>query len=282
MSEKICVNGRMVDADKAKLSVLDYGLLYGYGLFETMRAYSGRVFMLEEHMKRLCGSANEIGIRVNAREMKRAIRKTLNANKRKDAYVRLTVTYGIGRPRINLAGGNKPNYFVITDDVPDYAKQYRNGVKLSVSKRIKQSRHSHTPRLKTLNYLDRVMAKKEAMEKGFSDAIIMDDGDYVAEATTANIFAVKGDTLTTPGLNQGILPGITRRIIIDIAKKEGLKVEEGKIKLKELLESNEIFTTNSMAEVMPVVEIDGRRIGKGTPGKTTRRMHERYKKLTTL
>ena len=279
MSEKVCVNGRIVDKDDAKLSVLDYGLLYGYGLFETMKAYSGVVFRMEEHIGRLATSAQEIGIELGEIQptFKESVYKTLKANKRGNAYVRLTVTYGTGKPRINLKEKPKPNYFIITDNLPDCAEYYRKGVKLTVSETFRQSSRSHTPRLKTLNFLDRIIARKEAAEKGFFDALILDEEGFIAEATTSNIFIVEGGRLATPSVDSGILRGITRELIMGLASEEGLEVVEGRVSLNELLESGECFMTNTIAEVMPVVRVGDNVVGDGKPGKTTKRLHEKYK-----
>jgi len=277
--DKICLNGRIMEAGEARISVLDYGMLYGYGLFETMRAYSGVVFRLEDHLERMAGSAEEMGIILNdiLPEMEDSIYRTLEANKRRDAYVRLTVTYGVGKPRMNLTGKTKPNYFVITDELPDFSEQYEKGVRLMVSETLRQSSRSLTPRMKTLNYLDRIMAKKQAAEKGFYDALFLDEEGFVAEAATSTILKIKGDVLTTPS-KDSILPGITRKLVMEIARQEGLKTTEEKIDLEKLLETDEIMLTNTIAEIIPVTKIDYMTIGNGRPGETTKKIHEKYKK----
>ena len=279
MSDKVCLNGRIVERGKARISVMDYGLLYGYGLFETMRSYSGVVFKLEDHFERLEESARDIGIGLSKMlpTLEDSIYDTLKANGRADAYVRLTVTCGEGRPRINFSEKAKPNFFIITDELPDYRKQYRIGVELSLSKTVSQTRLSHTPRLKTLNYLDRIMARMEASEKGFFDALIRDEDGLVAEAATSNIFSVKDGVVTTPP-EGSILPGITRKTVIEIAVEEGLEVKAEGILLKKILGADEVFMTNSIAQILPVTRIDHATIGNGKPGETTKKISRGYQK----
>ena len=280
MSEKVCLNGRMVGEDTAVVGVLDYGLLYGYGLFETMRAYSGVVFKLDEHLRRLVASAEILGMNLGGRkpELEESIYMTLKANERSDAYVRLTVTYGTGKPRIDLSGGSRPNYFTFTADIPDYREYYERGVRVIVSERVRQSGHSYTPRIKTLCYLDRVMAKKEAIGKGFFDALLLDEEGFVAEASTSNVFIVQGRGISTPRADSGILNGITRKTIMNLAVKGGFDVKEDNLSLNALVAADEAFMTNTIGEVIPVVQVGGSTVGNGVPGDTTRKLHELYKR----
>ncbi|MCX6695340.1 MAG: aminotransferase class IV, partial [Candidatus Altiarchaeota archaeon] len=210
-------------------------------------------------------------------EMEESIQKTLKANDRSDAYVRLTVTYGIGKPRLNLGGKSRPNYFIITDDVPDFTSQYEKGVRICVAECVKQSGRSFTPRMKTLNYVDRALAKKEALERGFYDALILDETGFVAEATTSNVFMVEGGKLVTSS-SESVLRGITRKTVLELAGDAGLEVEEEDLSLERLMESSEVFMTNSISEIMPVIQVNDSTIGGGRPGKATRIIHEKYEK----
>lgn len=278
MKELVYVNGRLVLKNRAMVSVLDYGLLYGFGVFETMRAYSGRVFKLEEHLDRLEGSARLVGIEYDVNRVEHAVRKLIAANGLDDAYVRATLTYGAGKMRLALGGRKKPSLIVFATRLPDDLEaKGRAGVRTGFSV-IRHYSKNPLNRIKTTNYLPAALRKKEAQTRRLDDVIVLNEKNRVVEASTSNIFMVdKNNTLITPRIRDGCLPGITRATILEMAKKMGLKTVEKTIKPGELLEAKEVFITNSITELVPVVRIEGRKIKKGA---LTRRLQEAYGRLT--
>jgi branched-chain amino acid aminotransferase len=274
----VYMDGRMVPWKKARVSVLDYGLLYGYGVFETMRAYGGGVFRMEEHLKRLAGSCRELDLDCNALKPEHAVKKVLKANGLEDAYVRVTVTYGAGKMRLALCERKKPSLFAFAMRLPEGLEaKCRAGVRAGFSE-IKHYSKNPLNRIKTTNYLLSALRKKEAQKKGLDDVIVLNEKNRVVEASTSNIFMVdENNTLTTPRIEDGCLPGITREVILDTAKKLGVKTAERTIKPGELLKARGVFITNSVMEIIPVVRIEGRKIKKG---KLTGRLQREYRKLT--
>lgn len=279
---KACVNGRLVDEGRATVSVLDYGLLYGYGLYETMRAENGVVFRLGRHLARLRGSAAEIDLPVTWKdsEIREAIRKTLNANKLRDAYVRLTVTRGASEPRLDLRKNVEPTIIVLCRPLPaGIGEKQRRGVKLQLSERYTRYSADVRSRVKSTNYLINALAKMEAGELGVDDVILLNEKGFVAECSTANIFLAKGGKLITPPVDSGVLPGITRGTVIEIAEEIGLKNEERKIKIEEIKTADEVFKTSAVMGVVPVVEVLGIGIAYEKPGMITKRIQAEYRKL---
>lgn len=272
------VNSELVPEGKACILVQDYGLLYGYGLFETMRVYNGIVFQLEEHLRRLTESAAKLGITAAEIELRNAVELVVGTNNLEDAVVRLTLTYGVGSPRLEFRE-TEPSIIAVSSDVPDFRERYDGGIHVGFSEhRINQN--SLLASMKTLNFMTHALAKLEAIEKRLDDVLLLNLDGCVCEATTSNLFLVTGgDELVTPSLESGALPGITRKIILELAKKQGLKTIEKKIKPDEVLATSEVFLTNSVSELTPVVEVDGGEIGNGKPGETTKRLHDAYKKL---
>lgn len=268
---KVLLNGEIMDEKDAVVPVLDWGVLYGFGLFETMRAYGGMVFRLDAHLNRLYSSAEKISFKIrNSREgISAHIRETLSANNLSDAYVRLTVTYGIGGPRFEFRE-SEPNVFVIARPPPqDTQRLQKEGVSLGISERYKRDPENPLTYVKSTNYLVNALAKKEALDRGLYDVALINKAGFVAETSTANIFLVKDGVLKTPPLSAGIIPGITRETVLRIAKKGGLTAVESDVKPDELFEADEVFITNATREIAPVVEFDGADVGSGRPGDVT-------------
>ncbi len=248
--------------------MIDRGLLYGDGIFETMRAYNGKVFKLNEHLSRLAAAARVMKIKLpySRTEFEKRVYKILKTRRLKDAYIRITVT-------------REGAVFFIVRKFNGYPpRMYVYGIKVKISG-IRQNEYSPLSRIKSLNFLDHILAKERAREEGFDDAILMNTKGYIAEGATANIFLVRRGGLVTPSLDSGILPGITRRAVIRLAVKLGIKVTEKKVLPGELESADEVFLTNSLAEVLPVVKIDRSGIGDGVPGKITKLLHSEYRKM---
>lgn len=278
----LVLNGRIVEESEAMLPVLDWGLLYGFGLFETMRAYGGRVFRLEDHLRRLSDSAKEIGLplKEGGDALARHIRLALSVNSLSDAYVRLTVTYGVGGPRLEFREDAKPNVFAVARPLPENIVELQEkGVKLSVSGKYVRDPESPLTYVKSTNYLLNALAKREAQEAGVYDALLLNTQGFVAETSTANIFTVADGVVKTPPAAAGLLAGITRKTVLELAKKEGIKAGEANITLEDVSSADEAFITNSTLELAPVVAVDEKNIGSGKPGKTTGKLSGAYRKL---
>ncbi|RLD15589.1 MAG: branched-chain amino acid aminotransferase [Caldiserica bacterium] len=281
---KIWLNGKLVKKDEAKISVLDHGLLYGDGVFEGIRAYNGRVFRLNKHIERLYNSAKAIMLEVplSKDEMRKAIILTLRANNLKDAYIRVVVTRGEGDLGLDPRKCPEPNVFIITDKITLYPKEfYENGLKIVTASTRRNIPEAIDPRIKSLNYLNNILAKIEANLKGVPEALMLNKDGYVAECTGDNIFIVRDGKILTPPFYVGVLRGITRETVIEIAVKI-LKIEvlEVPFTLFHLYTSEECFLTGTAAEVIPVTEVDGRKIGDGKVGRITKRIMKEFKKLT--
>jgi len=284
MGLKIYMNGRFVDKKDAKVSIFDHGLLYGDGVFEGIRSYDGLVFKLKEHIDRLYRSASsiELKIPISKGQMTKAVTGTLKKNKLKDAYIRLVVTRGPGDlgldPRKCKSGGV---VFIITDKIVLYPKKfYEDGLHIITARTERNLPGAINPRIKSLNYLNNILAKIDAIKKGSPEAIMLTHDGYVAECTGDNIFIVKGKKLITPPVSIGALEGITRNTVIDIVKKKRIRCVERKFKLNNVYTSNECFLTGTAAEIIPVVRVDGKKIGNGRPGKLTRVLMEGFRRRT--
>lgn len=281
---KVFLNGELVDKEQATVSVFDHGLLYGDGVFEGIRAYNGRVFKLKEHIDRLFFSAKAIllDIPMTHEEITRAVVETLNANGIRDGYVRLVVTRGPGTLGLNPFKCKNPVVIIIADKIQLYPEQmYVDGMDLITVPTTRNHQNAVNPAIKSLNYLNNILAKIEAVNAGYEEAIMLNPDGYVAECTGDNIFIIKGDAMMTPPLEAGALYGITRQTAIDIATSMGMTVTEPNLTRYDLYNADECFLTGTAAEVMPVVKIDGRTIGNGQPGPKTRRIVELYQNLTT-
>ncbi len=283
MSLKIWINGKLFDKENAKISVYDHGLLYGDGVFEGIRAYSGKVFRLEGHLVRLWNSAKAIclTIPISLAEMEKAIYETLAANELKDAYIRLVVTRGAGSLGLDPNRTSDPQVIIITDKIVMYpAEYYENGLAIITASTIRNHPAALSPRIKSLNYLNNIMAKLEGLQAGCEEALMLNHKGEVAECTGDNIFLVRGGEVLTPPIDAGILEGVTRDAVIEIARKSNLTVREIPFTRHDVYIADECFLTGTAAEVIPVVKVDNRPIGDGKPGKITRELIRKFRELT--
>jgi branched-chain amino acid aminotransferase len=283
---KIYLNGHLVEKEKAVVSVFDHGLLYGDGVFEGIRAYNGRVFKLHEHIDRLFNSARAILLQIplTKKDVEDAVVATLRANRLRDAYIRLVVTRGEGDLGLDPRSCGKPTVFIITDKITLYPTEYYEKGLTVVTSTIKRNiPEALNPSIKSLNYLNNVLAKIEASRSNVPEAIMLNREGYVAECTGDNIFVVKENTLLTPPTWAGSLEGITRNIVMDIAKnKLKLVVKEDLLTPYHVYVGDEVFLTGTAAEVVPVTQVDGRVIGEGKPGKTTLKLMREFRELTRI
>ncbi len=279
MALKIWLDGELVDEADAKVSVFDHGLLYGDGVFEGIRVYDSRVFELEAHLRRLYASAKMIRLEIplGKGELAGAIKKTVEANGITDGYIRLVVTRGEGDLGLNPFICEKSGLFIIADQIQPYAEElYETGMKVISATTVRNHPLALPPQLKSLNYLNNIIAKFEALDSGAAEAIMYNHEGYVAEATVDNVFIVRDGVLHTPPVAAGGLEGITRNIVIRLAKKENLEVVEKNLTRNDLYTCEEFFLTGTAAEVIGVVEIDRRRVGDGKPGPITGRLREKF------
>jgi len=288
MSEKqelfVYIDGKFYPESEAKISVFDHGLLYGDGVFEGIRAYNGRVFKLEEHINRLYESAKTVYIQIplSKEEFKDVVIELLRKNKLKDAYIRPIVTRGVGRLGMDPRHCKKPTIIIIQQRLEEYPLTVTRGrtVRAVISSTRRNPPFCLPPMVKSLNYQNNVLAKIEAIHAGADDAIMLDWRGYVCEGTGDNIFIFKGGALITPPLYAGILPGITRHTIIEIAKRLGMEVLERDITVHELYNADEAFLAATGIEIQPLVDVDGRKIGTGEPGPIFMKIKEEFKKET--
>lgn len=281
---KVYINGKFYDKENAKISVFDHGLLYGDGVFEGIRSYNRMVFKLKEHIDRLYESAHSImlNIPLKKEEMIKAVVATLKENNLKDAYIRLVVSRGEGDLGLDprKCKGNA-TIIIITDKIVLYPEKfYRDGLSIITVPTVRNLPEALNPQIKSLNYLNNILAKIEATNCGYDEAIMLDSLGYVAECTGDNIFIVKGGHLYTPPQCMGTLRGITRDSILEIAKKDKISVHEHVISRHEVFISDECFLTGTAAEIIPVVKVDGRVIGKGKPGELTLGLMKKFRELT--
>ncbi len=279
MSEMVYLNGVLVPPSQASIPVMDYGFLYGYGLFETMRAYGGRVFCLDRHLARLYCSAEMLGIKIGALDLKSAVTDTLRANQFSEARIRITVSIGEGGMAPDPGTCKKPTVLIVAGPYHSYPDAvYEKGLSAIISS-MRRNSQSPLSRLKSANYLESILAREQARAAGASEAICLNEKGLLAEASMSNIFLVTNGILRTPGTQSGILPGVTRETVLELANKLGIKAVEQDIHLEELLQAEEAFLTNSLIEVMPLTELDGKPIGSGRPGLLTRRLMLAYREL---
>ncbi len=279
---QIWLDGRLVPREEATVSVFDHGLLYGDGVFEGIRVYNRRIFRLDAHLDRLWASARAIALDVplDRAAMVRAVEETVRANRREDAYVRLVVTRGVGELGIDPRTCPKPSVFVIVADVHVYPReQYANGIKIITSATRQVSHEAFDPRIKSLNYLKNVLAKIDAQRAGASEAIMLNADGFVAECTADNLFVVRHGTLLTPSPQDGALEGVTRGAVLALAGEAGIPAREARLTRFDVYTADECFVTGTGAELMPVVEADGRRVAGGTPGPLTQRIAQAYSAL---
>lgn len=280
---KIYIDGDYFDEKDAKISVFDHGLLYGDGIFEGIRIYNGMIFKLGEHIDRLFKSARAICLEMplTKKDLEKAISETVELNSRTEGYIRVVITRGKGNLGINPITCVKPSVIIIVDDIQLYPKEYYSkGIKIMTSSIRRISNDSLAPQIKSLNYLNNILAKIEASNAGCLEAVMLNREGFVAECTVDNLFIVKNNILQTPVSGSGALGGITKDFVIELADIIGLKVEECFLTQYDLYSSDECFFTGTGAEIMPVIRIDGRTIGTGVPGPVTRRLVASYNDYT--
>ena len=284
MEEIVYFNGSLVPRSKARLSIDDHGFLYGYGLFETMRTYKGKYFLLERHIERLKNSAEVIGLAGKLKDinLEKACRDTLKVNDVKDGRVRVTVTNGAITTQPWIDSGGKPTVLVTTRPYTPFSKEKTDaGFKVGIAsvRRMKQSVFSA---MKSINYLSNVVARMEAAAKGLDETILLNDEGYIAEGGGSNVFFVREGRVITPALNSGIIPGVTRGVVIELAGGLGISVSEGPVGIGVIKKCEEVFMTNAMIEIMPVTAVcdnEGNTvtISGGKAGEITRKLMKAYK-----
>ncbi len=282
---KVYVDGKYYDEKNAKVSVFDHGLLYGDGVFEGIRAYHGRVFKLKEHIIRLYDSAKSIllDIPLSPAEMTRAVVETCRRNKVTDGYIRLVVTRGVGTLGLNPNRCKRGSVIIIAGKIQVYPPElYARGMDIVTVPTTRNLANAVNPAIKSLNYLNNVLAKIEANIAGVEEAVMLNSEGFVAECTADNLFIVKGDRVLTPPLSAGALYGITRGVVLELARESGFSTGEPNLTRYDLYTADECFLTGTGAEIIPVVKIDGRVIGSGKPGAATRSLIEKYHALTQV
>jgi branched-chain amino acid aminotransferase len=288
MDKIVYLNGRLVPQSEAKLSPFDHGFLYGYGLFETMRAYSGHIFRLDSHLTRLGIAAESIGLthstlttKEGRQSLKAACTATLEANELKDARVRLTVSAGEGDMTPDPRTCSNPTILITArhlDPLPP--ERYEAGFKATVSS-LRCNSQSPLSRLKSTCYIENILARTTAKASGYDEAIFLNEQGHLAEGSTSNVFLVSHGELVTPSLESGVLPGITREVVLEIARTSNIKATERSVDLNELIVGEEVFLTNSILELMPLVSVEGKSIGTGEIGKLTGDLLAAYRKLVS-
>lgn len=282
MSLKVNINGTLYAKEDARVSVYDHGFLYGDGVFEGMRSYGGQVFRLEQHLHRLWDSAKAIWLEIPVTQeaLAATVTATLTANEIQDGYIRLVVTRGAGTLGLDPNLTSDPQVIIITDHITLYPDEYyENGLKIVTVATRRNHPDALSPRIKSLNYLNNILAKIEGLQAGCVEALMLNHREEVAECTGDNIFLVKSGCLVTPATDAGILEGITRQAVIDLAQEAGMEVREPTIKLDDVYQADECFLTGSAAEVVPVVQVDDCQIGTGTPGPVTCDLMKRFREL---
>ena len=279
---KVWLDGDFVDSDQAKVSIFDHGVLYGDGCFEGIRAYNGRIFKLDSHLKRMYESAGRIRLEptYSRQEISKAIRQTLKINELSDAYIRLVFTRGVGTLGLHPFKCPKPSAFIITASIELYPQElYDNGMKVILAKHRRVPAISLDPAIKSLNYLNNILAKIEAIDANVLEAIMLNSDGYVSECTGDNIFIIKDGQIITPSTEAGILHGVTRRFVIDeLAPKLGYNVTERMMKIDEVLVADEIFLTGTAAEIIGVTGVDEHIVGSGKVGSMTQALAQEFRR----
>jgi branched-chain amino acid aminotransferase len=282
MTPKVYINGKFFDKPDAKVSVYDHGLLYGDGVFEGIRVYEGKVFRLREHIDRLYESARAIHLEIpiGREQMIEGVLRTVQVNNKRNGYIRLVVTRGAGSLGLDPRKTSDPQVIIIVDDISLYPPElYEHGMEIATVATIRNHPSAVNPRIKSMNYLNNILAKIEAVQAGCLEALMLNHKGEIAECTGDNIFLVKRGVLKTPSPDAGILEGVTRGAVIELAKAAGIPVEEVALTRHDVYTADECFLTGTAAEVIPVVKCDGRLIGTGKPGPITRQLRERFHQL---
>jgi len=282
---KIYMNDKLVDASEATVSVFDHGLLYGDGIFEGIRLYDGCVFKLDEHLERLEYSAKAIMLKLawTRQEISDALCETCRANDLKNGYIRLVVTRGVGSLGLSIKNCDKPQLIIIADTIQLYPQEfYDNGLKIITVPTRRCNPSALPPAVKSLNYLNNILAKIEAQHLGYHEAIMLNDQGYIAECTGDNIFIVDKGELITPAASSGALKGITRDTALAIADELGIPWREANMTRYDVWVAEEVFLTGTAAEIVPIVEIDARVIGNGKPGAVTAKFLESFKRRVSI
>lgn len=283
MNFDVYIDGKYYPKDQAKVSVYDHGLLYGDGIFEGIRAYNGRVFRLDEHLERLYQSARSVAIEIpmTLPELREVILETLRRNQLRDSYIRLMVTRGTGDLGLDPRKCDRPTVIVITDTIKLYpADAYQNGLRIIVASTRKNSPDCLSPRIKSMNYLNNILAKIEAIGAGVAESVMLDKNGFLTECTSENIFLVKNHVLYTPTAVVGILEGITRSVVMELAQRSGIEVQMAFLTPHDLFTADESFVTGTGAEILPVVEVGVRKIGNGKVGPVTKKLLASFRELT--
>lgn len=281
---KVYINGDFFDKEDAKVSVFDHGFLYGDGIFEGIRLYEGNVFRLDEHLERLEYSAKAILLDLpwSREDIAKAVCESCRQNELHNGYIRLVVTRGVGSLGLSPKNCTQPQLIIIADKIQLYPPEfYEKGLKVITSSTRRMNPAALPPMLKSLNYLNNILAKIDAVNLGYQEAIMLNDQGYVAEATGDNVFIIHKGTLITPPSASGALVGITRQVVIDIASELGIEFAERNLTRYDLWIADELFMTGTAAEVIPVTEVDFRKIGDGTPGATTGKIIQAFRKRVT-
>ncbi len=274
----IYLNNRIVPDALAKISVFDHGFLYGDGVFETLRAYRGTVFLLDEHVDRLFRSAGLIGLNINrsAKGIKKAVYDTLRANRLKDAVIRITMSRGAGPPGLDPGLCRRGSLIIFARKFRPYPRSfYDRGAKIIIPDTIRNHIRAVNPAIKSMNFLNNIQAKREALEANAFEAIMLDYRGFLSEGTVSNIFFVKNDTLFTPSVDTGILQGITRQTILSIAEESDIRVQEGRYRPSRLYSADEVFLASTTMEVLPVAASGARQV-RNSPGPVTGALHSAY------
>ncbi len=281
----INMNGTIVPSEKAMISVFDHGLLYGDGVFEGIRVYSGNVFRLQEHLDRLYYSAKAIMLKItiDKKQMIKEVVETVAKNKITNGYIRLVVTRGVGDLGLDPRKCKESFYFVIAANITLYPDEYyKNGLTITTVAARRNISEALDPKIKSLNYLNNILAKIEASNHGSLEAIMINNAGSVSEATGDNVFITKGKDLITPDLSCGVLDGVTRKVVMEIGAKLKMNIYEKILSRYDLYTADECFLTGTAAEVIPVVKIDAREIGDGKPGKWTKKIITEFHKVVKL
>ena len=277
----VYVNGHFVPKEEASVSVFDHGFLYGDGIYETLRAYSGKLFLLSKHLSRLRHSAEAISLKLPLplEKIGEALHETLSVNKLMEAYVRIHLSRGPGEIGLDPALCHAPTMIIVTQPFKDYPVAfYKNGVAVAVVSTRRNHPLAISPVIKSTNFLNNILAKIESLKSGAYEGIMLNWEGDVAEGTISNIFTVKHGVLYTPSLDTGILEGVTRDLVLHLARKDRIPAKETRLKQHDLTSADECFITNTTVEVLPVTRVDGNVIGNGRPGPVTTALRETYRR----